>query len=578
MKLTTLLLIIALVQASAKGYSQITLKEKDVPLEKVLVNIEKQTKYVFLYDPNQLSSDVISVNVKRASLQETLAICFKNLPLEFSVVDQNVLIKAKPVTPAFVITIHGTVTDDSGNPLAGVTVLNRQTKQGTVTDNKGNYNLPAQKGDVLVFSFIGFKTKEIITGDQQQVNVPLVTNTSNLNQVVVIGYGTTQRKDLTGSVGTITAAEIEDVPFTTVDNALAGKVAGVEVTKADGTPGGAVKIRIRGSTSLLGGNDPLYVIDGVPLQVQSNFINPGFGLGSPISLDVSANAAGATGLSTPYVDGLNSLGGLNPDDIESITILKDASSTAIYGSKAANGVVIITTKKGKKDMKPVITASYYTTVSSPITPHVLNGDQYRSLLTEAAQNTAAAYTAANKHSPDLVNSILDSPSFFGKANTNWIKEVTRNTVSENAEVSLQGGGNSSKYFSSVSYNNTPGVVDATNYQRISGKVNLENDIGAKFRITTNIIMGYTNQNIGDGAYSQALRARPDYAPYDASGNYNNFSQTDYFYDGYQNPVALLTATNNAKTFSLLGSLSAIYDITKNLQFKTCGVIGDETVV
>jgi TonB-linked SusC/RagA family outer membrane protein len=578
MKITAFLILTTIMQVSATSYAQnINLSEKSVSLKTLFKKIKIQTGYDFVYSESDLKdAKTVSITVIAGKIDEVLQKILSEQLLTYTISNNTVVIKEKPLTISdkgrlAAIIIHGIVMDNNGNPLVGVTVFNHRTKQGTITDNKGNYNLPAQKGDILEFSFIGFKTKEILTGEQQLENISLEITAANLDQVVVVGYGTTQRKDLTGSVGTVAAAQIENVPFTTVDNALAGKVAGVEVTKADGTPGGAVKIRIRGSTSLLGGNDPLYVIDGVPLQVQSNFINPGFGLGNPIGQDVSANAAGSTGLSTPYVDGLNSLGGLNPDDIESITILKDASATAIYGSKAANGVVIITTKKGKKDMKPVITASYYTTVTSPITPHLLNADQYRSLLTEAANNTNAAYAAGGQGSLDLANSILDSAStFFGKANTNWIKEVTRNTVSENAELSLQGGGNSSKYFSSISYNNTPGVVDATDYQRVSGKINLENDIGSKFRVITNIIMGYTNQDIGDGAYSQALRARPDYSPYDASGNYNNFSQLNYYYVGYQNPLALLTATNNAKTFSLLGSLSGIYDITKNLQFKSTG--------
>jgi len=587
MKLTTLLLIIALVQASAKGYSQkINLNVHNVPVEKVFQTIEKQTGYVFFYDDKLVQDVKISLQVKNGNIDEILNTYFKDLPLSFSIIDQkNIVVKTKEesvlnklikyFTPPARIT--GKVTDENGKPLPGVTVINTKTKIGAITAADGSYALQAEHDNVLRFSFIGYKTREIKINDKETIDISLEVNTSDLDQVVVVGYGTTQRKDLTGAVSTISAKDVEDVPFTTIDNALAGKAAGVQVTKTDGTPGGAVRIRIRGSSSFLGGNDPLYVIDGVPLQVASNFISPGYDVGSPVGNDVTGSGGVSAGLSTSFVNGLNSLGGLNIDDIESITILKDASSTAIYGSKGANGVVIITTKRGKTDMKPQITASYYTTVSTPVTPHVLDADQYKTLLTEAAQNDFTARTAAGLSIPANVTSILNTPSvFFGDANTNWIKEVTRNTASENAELSVQGGGNSSKYFSSISYNNTPGVVDATGFQRVSGKINLENDINSRFRFITNLILGYTNQDIGDGAYGQAIKARPDYSPNDALGNYTDFSQVGASYQGFLNPVALLSATNNAKTVSLLGSVSGIYDITKNLQFKSTGSLNMQT--
>ncbi|SDD38617.1 TonB-linked outer membrane protein, SusC/RagA family [Mucilaginibacter pineti] len=579
MKLTTFLLIIALMQASAKGYGQsINLNEKNVAVEAVFHSIEKQTGYVFFYDIATIRNLRVSIHAQNASINDVLDNYFKDLPLSFNVVDQkNIVVKNKSESLFSKIvnlitipyTITGKVTDENGKPLPGVTIVDSKGKRNTVSDETGFYSMSVEKGDIVVFRFIGYKNKEVTITSQDVLNVTMQIDLSNLNQVVVVGYGSTRKKDLTGAVSTVDTKTIEDVPFTTIDNALAGKAAGVQVTKSDGTPGGAVRIRIRGSSSILGGNDPLYVIDGVPVQVQSSFKTPGYDVGSPVGNDVTAAGGVNAGLSTAFVNGLNSLGGLNTDDIESISILKDASSTAIYGSKAANGVVIITTKRGKKDMKPVITASYYTTITSPKTPHVLNASQYKTLLTEAAQNDYDERKAAGDPIPDDINSILNTPNlFFGKGNTDWIKEVTRNTVSHNAELAVQGGGAASKYFSSISYNSTPGVVKATDYQRISGKVNLENEIGKHFRFITNLILGYTQQNIGDGAYGQALRSRPDYTPYDADGNFTNFSEVGASYQGFQNPVALLTATNNAKTFSLLGSFSGIYDITKQLQFKS----------
>lgn len=587
MKLTTLLLIVGLMQASATGYSQkVSLKERNVPIAKVFQAIEKQTGYVFLYD-NKLYKQNISITVKNASIEEIINTHFNTLPLTFSFVNgNNIVVKYKPESLTDQVLklfnqqepVKGKITDETGKPIPGVTVLNKTTGKGAIANNAGLYSIAAEKGDQLAFSYIGYQAKKVTVGTEQSLNISLEPETSSLEQVVVVGYGATKKKDLTGSVAIVNATDLKDAPYATVDNALAGRAAGVQVTKADGSPGGAVRIRIRGSSSLLGGNDPLYIIDGVPVQVSNNYINPGFDVGSPVGNEINGMGSMNTGLSTAFTNGLNSLGGLNVDDIESISILKDASSTAIYGSKAANGVVMITTKRGKKDMKPQISANYYTTVTTPKLQKLLNAAEYKMLLTEAAQNLMNEADPDEDYIEENIDVILNHPdTFFGKANTNWLKEITRNTIAHNADLSVQGGGAASKYFSSISFNQTPGVVKATNYQRVAGKLNLENEIGSKFRFITNLNLGYTDQNIGDGAYGQALRARPDLAPYDENGMPTSFvGQGGEDFRGFQNPVGLLQATNNAKTFSLLGSLSALYDITKALQFKSTVSVNMQT--
>jgi TonB-linked SusC/RagA family outer membrane protein len=519
--------------------------------------------------------------VKNQPLEEVLNETFQNQPLTWIIENKTITILKKEnfqrienvekeAESAPVLDLHGIVTDEEGHPLEKVSVVVKGTSMGTATDAKGNYYLTGvDENATLVFSIVGYVPQSVSVGSRQVINISLKIDIKNQTEIVVIGYGTAQKKDLTGSVSVVDAKDIQDIPFATVDNAIAGKAAGVQVTKSDGTPGGAVKIRVRGSTSLLGGNDPLYVIDGVPIQVQSNFINPGFDVSSPVGNDVTGFGGVSAGMSTAFVNGLNSVGGLNINDIESITILKDASSTAIYGSKAANGVVIITTKKGKKDMKPQIMFSYYNTFTKPINPKLLNGNQYRMLLSEAAKNDYDYRTAAGKSISAELNAIVNSPdTYFGKANTDWLDLVTRNTYSNNADLSVQGGGSSSRYYSSISYNSTPGVVKGTDYQRISGKLNIENEIGSHFRFITNINLGYVNQNITNGAYGQALRARPDYAPYDSTGNFTSFAKVAASYHGFQNPLAQLTAINNSKTLSLLGSISGLYDFNSNLQFKS----------
>ncbi len=578
MRRTTLLLVIALALGRSAVYGQITLREKNAPLEKVLTDIEKQTKYVFLYDPDALKAPPVTISIKNANLEKTLGQLFDNLPIEFTVVDNNVLLKAKLTTttlPINNIIVRGKVVDSAGQPLPGVTVVAKREQKATQTDTSGAYTLKAAKGDILRFSFVGYNDHEITIGDQPLINAKLEVNPSGADQVVVIGYGGSKRKDLTGAVSIVDIQDFGTTAFNTFDNALAGKATGVDVTKTDGTPGGMIRIRIRGSSSLLAGNDPLYVIDGVPVQVRSNYIPPGFGVASP-----NANLTGVYGvvgnevaLSTSFVNGLNSLGGLNPEDIESMTILKDASSAAIYGSKAANGVVIIATKTGKTNMLPRLEVSYSSTLSSPYrTPKLLNASQYKTLITEAAHNAAADDTIPGYFIFPLAitSAVLDSPTYFGTANTNWVRQVTRTTLSNNVGLSISGGGQASKYFSSIAYSSTPGVVDGTDYQRISGKLNLESQIGSKGQIAVNLLPGFTSQDIGNGAYAQALLARPDLAPRDASGGFTNFdllAGSDPT-SGLINPAALATATNNAKTFSLLGTVSLSYAIFNNLKFRS----------
>jgi len=579
MRITTALLLATCLHVAAMGYSQkVTITMHNEPLEKIITEISRQSGIEILYNNDLLrKAGRASVVVRDADPREALSVALSQSGLIFSTVEGMLVISPAPAPkrtelPEPLVTVIGNVTSAEGKPLAAVSVSNlTQKKKGTQTDAGGNFSIQANDKDMLEFSMVGYGAQRYrVSVSNPVISVVMSPQASNLNEVVMIGYGSSQRKDLTGSVSTVSGKDIQDIPFNTVDNAIAGKAAGVQVTKTDGTPGGAVRIRVRGSASLLGGNDPLYVIDGVPMQVQNNYILPGYDVSNPVGNDISGYGGVSQGMSTGFVNGLNSLGGLNPDDIESITILKDASASAIYGSKAANGVVIITTKRGKKDQKPQITFNYYGTLTSIFRkPNLLNGQQYKELLTEAAVNDNAARDKAGRAHRAQADLIVNNPGkFFSGGNTDWIDAVTRKAFSHTAEIAVQGGSAASRYYTSIAFTTIPGVVRGTNYQRVTGKVNLENEISKKFRFITNFSIGYTNQDITNGAYDQALRARPDYVPLDSTGNYTNFANVGYSYQGFQNPVAMLTAINNSKTTSLLGSLSAIYDILPSLQLKS----------
>jgi TonB-dependent SusC/RagA subfamily outer membrane receptor len=303
------------------------------------------------------------------------------------------------------------VVDETGKPLLGASVKVNGKKQVSTTDANGNFSLKnVDESATITVSYIGYVSKEVKAGAKLGT-IQLEVDNSKLQDVVVVGYGTTRRKDLTGSVASVNINEVRDAPFTSIDQALSGKAAGVQVTQGDGSPGGVASIKIRGGTSILGGNDPLYIIDGIQVTVQNNYIAGQSDIVNPLSgSDNSANS-----ISSSFARGLNSLSGLNINDIETIDILKDASSTAIYGSKAANGVIIITTRKGKYEQKPTIEVNYYTGVSSPKKEKVLDADQYKMIMTEAARNLVNSPPPAIPMGPinQTAVNILNTPNYLG---------------------------------------------------------------------------------------------------------------------------------------------------------------------
>ncbi|HEY8968188.1 MAG TPA: carboxypeptidase-like regulatory domain-containing protein, partial [Puia sp.] len=286
MRLTAAILLFAVLHVSASGYSQrITLSMYDQPLEKVLKAIEKLGNVEILYN-NDLVRQVgpVTVVVKDAGVDEALTMALARTKFSFKIVEGILIISpreesapAKPETAAPPGEITGKVTALDGSPLRGVSVVNKTRRYGTQTDAAGVFTIAAGEKDVIEFTFVGYGTQVYkVTGKNADISIVLTPQASNLNEVVMIGYGAFQRRDLTGSVSTISGKTVQDIPFNTVDNAIAGKAAGVQVTKTDGTPGGAVRIRVRGTASIIGGNDPLYVIDGVPMQVQSSYVNQGY--------------------------------------------------------------------------------------------------------------------------------------------------------------------------------------------------------------------------------------------------------------------------------------------------------------
>jgi len=575
MKLTAILLFLACLHAGARGYSQqITLSLKNAPLEQVFKEIQRQSGYNFVYN-NRIIQNAknIDIAVKAATVEDVLVLCFKNQPLTWSIIDNKTIV-VKPAahqpaledSPPPPMEIHGHVTDSKGAPLTGVSIFNKKTRKGTNTDGQGNFTIHASVDDILSFSIVGYKNIDHkITSAGGSFSIVMEIAVTGLNEMVVIGYGTTRRRDLTGSVASVSTEEIKDVPFTSVDQALTGKAAGVQVVQADGSPGGMARIRIRGGASLLGTNDPLYIIDGVPVTIQNRYVQNAAEIMNPVegfAADPQNNS-----VSGSFERGLNSLGGLNINDIESIDILKDASATAIYGSKGANGVVIITTKKGKTNQKPVLEANYYAGTTTPLKEKVLNAAQFKSVLTEAATNLKAEYarTGRNFTNPDALKILNNDPSVFGDANTDWLNLILRNGFSQNADIAVRGGGTGSRYYTSLAYTKQNGVLIGSDFSRISGKISLDNEITSRLKVVTNLDYGFVTNNITNGIYGQAMYANPTLSPYNTDGTYR-FIGTQY--GTSQNPLAVASGINRARTVTLLGSLAMEYDILKELKFRT----------
>ena len=425
--------------------------------------------------------------------------------------------------------ITGKVTGQDGEVLPGVSILVKGTTTGTATNAEGVFTIAAPASSTLVFSFIGYVSEEVPVNGRNQINVALVSDLKALEEVVVVGYGTQKRSDLTGSVASVSAKEIRAVPVTGIGQALQGRAAGVQVTQTSNAPGGGVSIRVRGGNSILGGNEPLYVIDGFPVY----------------------NESGAN---------------LNPNDIESMEILKDASATAIYGSRGANGVVIITTKRGKAGQNRVEFETYLGVQQVQKTIPLLNATEYALLVNEAQAN-------ATPVRPPVFTE--EEIAGFGEG-TNWQEEIFRKAPMQNYQLTVSGGTDKTRYAISGNYLNQQGVILNSKFDRASFRFNFDHKL---------------NDRIGIGTSVNLTRSRNNAIPTDADGGTNatvvygalNFSPTQPVYnpDGslvvfntpgriqIGSPVAQALGTSDLTAQSrLIGSVFADFKILEGLTFRT----------
>ncbi|MBC7416568.1 MAG: TonB-dependent receptor [Pedobacter sp.] len=439
-------------------------------------------------------------------------------------------------------TISGTVTDSvDGGPLPGVSIKVKKSQIATMSDANGGFAINASKGATITFSYVGYGSKDIIVGDGATINVILSSSIGNLQDVVVVGYGTTRKQDLTGSVATVSASQIEDLPVTSIDQKLIGQVAGVQISAPTGAPGGGVNIKIRGAGSIGASNSPLFVVDGFAIS----------------------NTAGQT---------YNPLNVISPDDIESVTILKDASSTAIYGSRGANGVIVITTKKGKTGPPVVSINSYYgaQTVPQKGRPQVLNGTEYAQFRKDLIVDDFASrgLTATDADIPVQFR----NPSQYG-AGTNWYDAVLHTAMQNSIEASIRGGSESTRYSASVGRYDQDGTIRYTDYKRYSLNFNLESDLSKKVKVGLSLSPsgGVQNRNSIETGFRDILTRTLWLSPIvpitDAAGNRTVFI-TSPGAIGAGNPLNTLEFNGTkARYFRGLATAYAEYKIIDGLKAK-----------
>ena len=412
---------------------------------------------------------------------------------------------SKMLTKEYVVTkknVNGTIVDKDGNPLIGVTIFEKGTDNGCITDFNGQYQLSLSNRDaVIVISYVGYKTQEL-KGDQLVEKIVLEEDAVALDELVVVGYAVQKKKELTGSTSSLKASDKKLSVTTSLDQMMQGNLSGVNITNASGMPGGAVRVSIRGVGSINGSNEPLFVIDGIPVSNSDNSgVNGRFGgsVQNPLSM-------------------------LNPNDIESIDVLKDAAATAIYGSRATNGVVMVTTKRGKKGQRTIVNLSAsYGLQSLPKEIEMADSDLYLTVRNEAVNN----YNTQNNLKPgDNLYKTLEVNPRPGQPDTDWIDLITHDQAAvQNYEVSVSSGSEKTRFYSSLGYFDQEGIILTNRFRRYSLRTNVDHDISNAFQTGVSIALSKTinnrvpNDNVGNGIFTRSIEQRPFDVPFKEDGRY-----------------------------------------------------------
>ncbi|MCU0354379.1 MAG: TonB-dependent receptor, partial [Cytophagales bacterium] len=538
--------------------NRVNLKAEQQALWQVLGQLESQTKVRFVYSPRIIgASRLVTIEARDEKMGQFLNRLLAPLRIAYETSGDQILLKketdggtslpANTTAENAQVQVRGQVTDENNNGLPGVSVLLKGTSLGTTTDPNGRYSLNIaddQANGTLVFSFIGYLSEEVPIGGRTTIDIKLAPDLQSLSEVVVVGYGTQRKSDLTGSVSSITSKDIKQVPVASLDQALQGRAAGVQVTQASAAPGGGVSIRIRGGNSIQASNEPLYVIDGIPIFPNNSTYAPGTSGGGQAQ---------------------NALANLNPGDIESIEVLKDASATAIYGSRGANGVVIITTKRGKSGATNVDFESYYGVQEVARRIPLLNAEEFATIANEARVNR----NAAPIFTPEQI------AGFRTNGGTDWQNEVFRTAPIQNHQITVSGGNENTRFAIAGNYFDQQGVVLNSGFRRASLRVNVDKNVGKRLVIGNSLQLSraWNNQQVTDitrgGVVNGALVFSPTLPVRDPQTGAFTFDNSSI--PGSQqvgNPVQdALETVNRTVTNRILGNVYAEYSILKDLRFR-----------
>ena len=520
-----LLFITALSSISLFSYAQhqqVRLTGSNVTLKTAFKQIEQQTKLFVDYNTQEVNdSRVLTKLPKNSNVKEVMEQLLEGSGCSITFSNGHIIINKQARTVSSTKNISGVVKDETGEPVIGANVVVKGTTNGTVTDMNGRYSLEVPEGGVLQISYIGYNPLELMVGCGVVFIVSLREDSDAWVVVVVFGYGTVKKSDLTGAVGSVQMKDVSQVGITSADRALQGQIAGVQVNARTGQPGESMMIRVRGSNSLAGGNEPLYVIDGMPVEKMNSDINP--------------------------------------EDILSMEVLKDASSTAIYGSRGANGVVMITTKRGRTG-DTVLEYNGYVGVSSLRKKlDLLGKDDYIAMVNEVSQNDGNGIAITPEQAAMLPNN-------------DWQDLAYQTALTHSHQVSVSGGTDKTKLYSSLNYMNQEGIIKGSDYNRFALRINGDQKLARNLSLNASIAYSYGTQNTAnsnaDGwgaiAYTAMVMA-PIQEIRDADGKYTNFSGTPW---GGTNPVGMAELYKNKTVNSrLLANMSLIYEIIDGLTFR-----------
>jgi TonB-dependent starch-binding outer membrane protein SusC len=569
MKLTAVILLAACLQVSARGYGQlVTLRVQHAPLEQVLAEIQRQTGFNFVYAKIELQgAKPVDLDLHEADLAQTLAACFKDQPLAYTIVDQYVVVKKKVAVAdnannenrAPPGEVHGHITDSVGRPLEGANVQIKGDKHGTETDKNGDFVLRnVADNSTLIISNIGYETQTVKLTGGKEVRISLRGSQSELDQVVFKGYYNSTNRLNTGDVTTVKGETINEQPVTDPILALEGRVPGLYIQQTSGVAGAYSTIRIMGQNSIANGNDPLYIVDGVPF--------------SSVSLSSASMSGGAIGLAGGNISNTNGGGvspfnTLNPADIENIEVLKDADATAIYGSRGANGVILITTKKGKAGATRLDVNVYSGTGQVNRMLHLMNTTQYLEMRREAFENDGLAIPSI---SVTPSNTDYDINGWWDMTrNTNWQKVLIGNMANfTNAQANVSGGNVNTQFVVGGGYSKqgTTFIGDYSD-QKASGHMSLTHaSTDQRFHLQIGVDYIYDNSNLPTVDFTSDITLAPD-APalYDGNDNINWA-----IYQGtatFSNPTSVKATSSNAASTNLISNLNLSYQLLSGLQLK-----------